>query len=106
MGITKIQKQLNTYIGRVKDVFEPTKIILFGSYARGEATKDSDVDLIIISDKFKQVKPYSRFKKLYSLGKDLKTEFHTYGFTTKEIESKGEYPTLRSAIEMGIEIKI
>lgn len=28
--------------------FQPHKIILFGSYARGTATQDSDVDLFII----------------------------------------------------------
>ena len=28
--------------------FRPRKIILFGSYARGTATRDSDVDLFII----------------------------------------------------------
>ncbi|MDH5428717.1 MAG: nucleotidyltransferase domain-containing protein [Nitrospirota bacterium] len=27
---------------------QPCKIILFGSYARGEATPDSDVDLLVI----------------------------------------------------------
>jgi predicted nucleotidyltransferase len=32
----------------IKSVIEPEKIILFGSYARGEQTKDSDVDLLII----------------------------------------------------------
>ena len=33
----------------VKEV-RPDKIILFGSYARGTATKDSDLDLFIIKD--------------------------------------------------------
>jgi predicted nucleotidyltransferase len=28
--------------------FDPQKIILFGSYARGTATEDSDVDLMIV----------------------------------------------------------
>ncbi len=30
--------------------FGPEKVILFGSYARGAATKDSDVDLLVIMD--------------------------------------------------------
>ena len=31
----------------------PSKIILFGSQARGKATKDSDIDVLIISEDFR-----------------------------------------------------
>ncbi len=31
--------------------FHPRRIILFGSYARGDAGPDSDVDLLIVKDK-------------------------------------------------------
>jgi predicted nucleotidyltransferase len=30
--------------------FHPQKVILFGSYAYGQATKDSDVDLLVVMD--------------------------------------------------------
>lgn len=33
---------------RLVDGFHPVRIILFGSYARGEATPDSDADLLVI----------------------------------------------------------
>ncbi|MDD3926589.1 MAG: nucleotidyltransferase domain-containing protein [bacterium] len=33
---------------RIAERFKPEKIILFGSMARGEATCDSDVDLLVI----------------------------------------------------------
>lgn len=32
----------------IRSVVEPEKIILFGSYARGEQTESSDIDLLII----------------------------------------------------------
>ena len=32
----------------IVEKFHPEKIILFGSHARGEATEDSDVDLLIV----------------------------------------------------------
>ena len=35
---------------KVIDVARPRKIILFGSYARGEADDDSDVDLLVVED--------------------------------------------------------
>jgi predicted nucleotidyltransferase len=41
---TKIRKFCNT----VARQFRPQKIILFGSYAYGKPTEDSDVDLLVI----------------------------------------------------------
>ena len=44
------EKQINEIIKRVVDNYHPDKIILFGSYAYGNPTKDSDIDLLIIKD--------------------------------------------------------
>ena len=35
---------------QVVSVFEPRRIILFGSRARGEARTDSDIDLVVVLD--------------------------------------------------------
>ncbi len=34
---------------RLKKEYNAERVILFGSYARGEATEDSDIDLLIIA---------------------------------------------------------
>ncbi len=34
-------------IRRIVDAFHPSRVVLFGSHARGEATEDSDVDLMV-----------------------------------------------------------
>lgn len=44
------QSTLDEIIRRVVDVARPEKIILFGSAARGEMNRHSDVDLLIIKD--------------------------------------------------------
>jgi predicted nucleotidyltransferase len=41
-------KMLDQVVKQIVDVAHPEKIILFGSYARGDARDDSDFDLIII----------------------------------------------------------
>jgi hypothetical protein len=48
----KIEAALADFQGRVLDLFadEISQLILFGSYARGEATPDSDVDVIVVVD--------------------------------------------------------
>src|SRR4029077_16073373 len=35
-------------VRRIVERFDPEKIILFGSHARGEGTPDSDVDLLVV----------------------------------------------------------
>jgi predicted nucleotidyltransferase len=42
------RNQIEAYCRVVAREFKPEKIILFGSYACGKATKDSDVDLVVI----------------------------------------------------------
>lgn len=39
---------LQVMTDRIVQQFDPLKIILFGSYARGEATADSDIDLLVV----------------------------------------------------------
>jgi uncharacterized protein len=40
--------QIKAYCRAVAREFRPRKIILFGSYAAGSATPDSDVDLVVV----------------------------------------------------------
>ena len=39
---------INEMVRLIKDQIKPEKIILFGSYARGTAGPDSDVDLMVV----------------------------------------------------------
>ena len=40
--------KIEAMVGRLAEQFHPVKIILFGSYARGVAGPDSDVDLLVV----------------------------------------------------------
>ena len=44
------QATLNDIVKRIVDVADPERIILFGSAARGDSGRNSDVDLLIIKD--------------------------------------------------------
>jgi predicted nucleotidyltransferase len=35
-------------VERIVERFDPLRVVLFGSHARGEATRDSDVDLLVV----------------------------------------------------------
>lgn len=40
--------EIKTYAKRLGREFNPERIVLFGSHARGKPTKDSDVDLLVV----------------------------------------------------------
>jgi predicted nucleotidyltransferase len=42
------QKTISDFARRIAEQFNPGKIILFGSYAYGKPTADSDVDMLVI----------------------------------------------------------
>ena len=50
-GSTLDPRTLDEIIRRVVEVAQPERIVLFGSAARGEMTRHSDVDLLIVSDR-------------------------------------------------------
>lgn len=45
-----LSEDLDWLVGRIRDGYEPEKIILFGSLARGDAHEWSDIDLIVVKD--------------------------------------------------------
>ncbi len=42
------KRKIQALVNRIAEQFHPDKVILFGSYARGTPTPDSDVDLLVI----------------------------------------------------------
>jgi predicted nucleotidyltransferase len=42
--------QIKSYVKKISEEFHPQKVILFGSYAYGKPTSDSDVDLLVVME--------------------------------------------------------
>jgi|ERR1035437_266092 predicted nucleotidyltransferase len=65
-------EQIQAYCDAVARDFHPQKIVLFGSYAYGRPTPDSDVDLLVIvpfrgNDSAKAIQIRSRFDTPFPL---------------------------------------
>jgi len=45
-----LNKDIDDVCIQIVNKYGPEKILLFGSYARGDVTEDSDVDLLIVKD--------------------------------------------------------
>src|SRR5436190_22201513 len=66
------QREIEAYCQAIAREFRPEKIILFGSYAYGTPTSDSDVDLLVIlpfpgNDINKAIQIRSRFDTPFAL---------------------------------------
>ena len=57
--------ELNEFKIKVKKDFPIDKMIFFGSRATGKSHRDSDIDLIIVSKKFKKLDFIKRSSKMY-----------------------------------------
>ena len=50
MGKIKTEKIIENIVNLLRDNYKPEKVILFGSYAWGLPTEESDIDLLVIKD--------------------------------------------------------
>ena len=94
MGKKQIQKSLKTFTQRVKKTFKPERILLFGSYASGKVTNYSDIDIVVVADKFKKIPEEKRLDVLYELTQDLYPDFHVFGYTPEEFKNASSLITL------------
>ena len=73
-----VKKKIAGFYGLIKDVYPVKKIILYGSYAKGLATKDSDIDVAVVVD-------MPSHRKRVEITADL---FHYAGMVDCNIEPK------------------
>jgi len=81
------------------------KMILFGSYARNKQSEDSDVDLLVVSDDFENIKSFKRAKDLY-LDWDVDVDVDFVCLTNKELKKKrNEVGIISEALKEGVIIE-
>ena len=104
MGEARLK--IRDFLKRIQGEYHIEKAILFGSRARGNNLKDSDIDLILVSDSFEGIPFPDRPSKLYRFWKGgLPLELLCY--TTKEFEAKRKrIGLLRNALQEGIELDL
>ena len=99
-------QQLENFTSRITLDYPMDKVILFGSRATGKTHKFSDVDLLLVSKKFRRVSKLKRSPPLY-LKWDLDYPVDFLCYTPEEFESKKKkIGIVRKAVKEGIEIKI
>ena len=81
-------KIISSITRKIKDRYNPEKIILFGSYAYGKPTRDSDVDILIIKKtKKRHIDRNVKIREI--IGKENKlVAVETVVYTPKEINER------------------
>jgi uncharacterized protein len=83
-------RQIDMVAARLAEAAGAERVILFGSYARGEAGETSDVDLLIVAEsnlpRFKRSRPLYRLLRPYPFSMDLVV------YTPEEVERGRQSP--------------
>jgi len=84
----KVRKIITEIVEGIIKGYKPKKVILFGSYAYGEPTEDSDIDLLIIKNTDKR--PIDRWVEVKRLLRDKNRMLPVSPlvYTEKEIEER------------------
>ena len=76
--------QIEELIRKIAREFDPERIVLFGSYAEGGATEESDVDLLVVAST--SLPPGERFSAVRRLAADYPASFDIVVKTPEEYE--------------------
>lgn len=101
-----VKKWIDEFLEIVKEKYSPEKILIFGSRARGDHLLESDVDLIIVSSKFKGINWLTRIREISDLWPGL-VLLEPLCYTPKEFEEKRkEIGIVNQAIKEGLELGV
>lgn len=100
----KIIAKLKQFKSKVSKDYPLERLVFFGSRVVGKPHRWSDIDLIIVSRKFKKMDFFQRGARMYDYWKlDSPVDFLCY--TPKEFREKSKQISIvREAIKEGIEI--
>jgi predicted nucleotidyltransferase len=89
---------------RLVERFRPSKVLVFGSRARGDALKDSDLDLLIVAEAFRDIRWLDRPVQV-TVDCDIRFGVELLCYTPDEYERKRhELGIVRTATGEGVEL--
>ena len=92
------------YLPRLRRQYHPALVLAFGSRARGEALAESDLDLLVVSERFRGMSFLERATTLLT-DLDLPFAVDVLCYTPEEFARKRrELGIVRTAIEEGVRL--
>jgi predicted nucleotidyltransferase len=84
-----VRRFVARYLPRLKRRYQPELVLVFGSRARGEALAESDLDLVVVSTRFRDVPFLERAARLLA-DLDLPFAVDLLCYTPEEFARKRE----------------
>jgi len=103
----EVHKTIIEYKRRLEEMgIKVKKIILYGSFATRNVKENSDIDLVVISDDFKDLDIWERLCLLGRVRIGIRIPMEILGYTEKEFNSKRKGSFIFDEVKSkGIEIK-
>ena len=79
-------------------------IILYGSFASCKPRKDSDIDLIVISNDFRELNLRERLEVLGVAAARIMQPIEARGYTPREIEEVSPPSFLNEVVKLGVSV--
>ena len=107
---TRVRYILDNYLDKIQQEFAPAEVWLFGSRIDGIPDEYSDIDMVLVSDRFKEVSFFTRrqmFRELIGIDWDHNAEeVDVLCYTHEEFTEFRSRPTIvREAVEKGIKVE-
>lgn len=97
---------LDQKLETIRREFAPTHLVVFGSRATGTARADSDIDLIIVSERFKDISvPNRPGHFLNTVWPDVPIDAICYTPEEFETLTQKQWPFVRNAVKSGVRIE-
>ena len=84
------EKTIQQAVARLVAAANPSKVILFGSYARGDATEDSDLDLMVIEAEVSN--KFDEMVRLRNVMGDMQVGVDLLVYSDKEAARRSQVP--------------
>ena len=99
-----VKEWIDRFLAVISDKYPAERVLLFGSRARGDHLIDSDVDMIIVSEKFEGVNWLKRIRDISVEWEGL-VLLEAICYTPEEFEEKrDEIGIVNEAVKEGIEL--
>jgi predicted nucleotidyltransferase len=99
-----VMETIQMFLCLVKNEVRIEKVILFGSYAKGTFTPDSDIDLAIVSPDFKEDACIENMTRLLCIANRVKADIQSLPFSMNEyVEQRG---IMEEIMRTGVELKV
>ncbi len=103
----KARSQVKEIIEEYKQVLKKLginveRVILYGSFARGNQREDSDIDILIISKDFQNLNLRERLEVLGIAAARIMKPIEAKGYTPEEIKTTLDASFLKEILEVGV----